>query len=186
MAERARTEALRDAGVPHAELAAAHGLAFVVHRLAIEYHRPARLDDLLAVETAVSALSPARLSLRQTVRRDVTTLVTLSVDLACVAADGRPARIPARWRTALAARAQPSLLPSPRKPKPVPTLLPFPCRSRGGSPLAEFEAHAWRRGLNLASCPCPQPHPDLKPACDKPGARAAPGPAGEQDCGPCR
>ncbi len=103
MAERARTEALRDAGVPHAELAAAHGLAFVVHRLAIEYHRPARLDDLLAVETAVAALSPARLSLRQTVRRDVTTLVTLSVDLACVAADGRPARIPARWRTALAA-----------------------------------------------------------------------------------
>ncbi|MGI4978306.1 MAG: tol-pal system-associated acyl-CoA thioesterase [Janthinobacterium lividum] len=98
MAERARTEALRDAGAPHAALAADHGLGFVVHRLAIEYHRPARLDDLLAVDTTLAAVSAARLSLRQTIRRDATPLVTLAVDLACVDAAGRPARIPPRWR----------------------------------------------------------------------------------------
>ena len=108
MAERARTEALRDAGVPHAELTRDHGLAFVVHRLAAEYHRPARLDDLLAIETALAAITAARLSLRQTIRRDATRLVTLSVELACVGKDGRPARIPPRWRLAFepaAARA---------------------------------------------------------------------------------
>ena len=99
MAERARTEALRDAGAPHAELASAHGLTLVVHRLAVEYRRPARLDDLLAVETSLAAVSAARLSLRQTIRRDATTLVTLAVDLACVDTGGRPARIPPRWRS---------------------------------------------------------------------------------------
>ena len=101
MAERARTEALRAAGAPHAELTRDHGLAFVVHRLAVEYRRSARLDDALTVETTLAALSPARLSLHQTIRRDAEILVTLRVDLACVASDGRPARIPPRWRTAL-------------------------------------------------------------------------------------
>ena len=104
MAERARTEALRSAGAPHAELASAHGLAFVVHRLAVEYRRPARLDDLLCVDTTLAAISAARLSLRQTIRRDATPLVTLAVDLACVDSTGRPARIPPRWR-ALEARS---------------------------------------------------------------------------------
>ncbi len=99
MAERARTEALRDAGIPHAELTAAHGLAFVVHRLAAEYRRPARLDDRLAIETTVTSATSVRLALRQLVRRDATTLVVLSVELACVGPDGRPARIPPRWRS---------------------------------------------------------------------------------------
>ncbi len=112
MAERARTEALRDAGVPHAELTRDHGLAFVVHRLAAEYKRPARLDDLLAVETTLAAITSARLSLRQTIRRDATPLVTLTVELACVGTDGRPARIPPRWRTAFAASGRAA--PSPR------------------------------------------------------------------------
>ena len=116
MAERARTEALRDAGVPHAELTRDHGLAFVVHRLAAEFQSPARLDDLLAIETTLAAISAARLSLRQLVRRDATPLVALSVELACVGADGRPARIPARWRTALEGTAgEAGLCPDPPK-----------------------------------------------------------------------
>ena len=50
-AERARTEALRDAGIPHAELVERFGLMFMVHRAEIDYVRPAMLDDLLVVET---------------------------------------------------------------------------------------------------------------------------------------
>jgi acyl-CoA thioester hydrolase len=99
MAERARTEALRDAGAPHAELASGHGLVFVVHRVAAEYRRPARLDELLVVETEVTGLWAARVELRQVVRRGRVALAELSVGLACVrVADGRAARIPARWR----------------------------------------------------------------------------------------
>ena len=101
MAERARTEALRDAGAPHAALAGGHGLVFVVHRVAAEYRRPARLDDFLVVETAVAGLWAARVELRQVVRRGGVVLAEMSVGLACVrVADGRAARIPPRWRAA--------------------------------------------------------------------------------------
>ena len=58
-AERARTEALRDAGVPHDELVAQFGLIFVVRRVEMDYLRPARLDDsLIVVETGPSRSAP--------------------------------------------------------------------------------------------------------------------------------
>ena len=44
-AERARTEALRDAGIPHAELLERFTLMFVVRRIEVDYLRPARLDE---------------------------------------------------------------------------------------------------------------------------------------------
>jgi acyl-CoA thioester hydrolase len=58
-AERARTEALRQAGVPHAELVEGYGLIFVVHRVEMDYLRPARLDDELTVTTGPWALGAA-------------------------------------------------------------------------------------------------------------------------------
>ena len=39
-AERARTEALRDAGLPHAAMLNEHGVMFMVRRVQIEYLRP--------------------------------------------------------------------------------------------------------------------------------------------------
>jgi acyl-CoA thioester hydrolase len=50
-AERARTEALRAMGLPHSEMMEKHGIIFVVRRVALDYQRPARLDDWLTVET---------------------------------------------------------------------------------------------------------------------------------------
>ncbi len=50
-AERARTEALRDLGVPHAEMVRDWRLMFVVRRAKLDYFRPARLDDSLEVVT---------------------------------------------------------------------------------------------------------------------------------------
>ena len=108
MAERARTEALREAGAPHSEMAGAHGLVFVVHRVTAEYRRPARLDDLLVVETTVTALGAARVELRQVVLRGGAVLVEMSVGLVCVrVADGRAARIPPRWRAAFESAVRP-------------------------------------------------------------------------------
>ena len=102
-AERARTEALRDAAVPHAELVAGHGLMFMVHRAEIDYVRPAMLDDLLVVETETVDVGAATLALRQVVRGPNGVCASLRVRLACVRIAGhRPARIPPRWRDALA------------------------------------------------------------------------------------
>jgi acyl-CoA thioester hydrolase len=53
-AERGRTELLRSLGFDHRRLAQAHGLVFAVARCAIDFMRPARLDDLLHVRTEVA------------------------------------------------------------------------------------------------------------------------------------
>jgi acyl-CoA thioester hydrolase len=101
-AERARTEALRDAGVPHAEMLREHGVIFMVRRLEMEYLRPARLDDMLTIRTETIELGGATVTLRQAFFTEATHIATARVVLACVrAATGVPARIPPRWRAAL-------------------------------------------------------------------------------------
>jgi acyl-CoA thioester hydrolase len=102
-AEAARTEALRAAGAPHADMLAEHGVIFMVQRINLSYLRPARLDDLVRVTTETLCHSAATVRLRQTFY--VTDKIAeLEVTLVCARlATGRPARIPPRWRTLLAA-----------------------------------------------------------------------------------
>ena len=103
-AERARTEAMRDGGMPHDELATQHGLIFVVRRAEMDYLRPARLDDLVTVHTETVALGGASIVARQTFAVGDQPVGVLKVKLACIRqADGRPARIPDRWRMAFGA-----------------------------------------------------------------------------------
>ncbi|HET6607377.1 MAG TPA: tol-pal system-associated acyl-CoA thioesterase [Rhodopila sp.] len=102
-AERARTEALRHAGIPHAELVTNHGLMFMVHRAEIDYVRPAMLDDVLIVETETMDVGGATIVLRQVVRGPNGICADLRIKLACVRIGGnKPARIPPRWREAMA------------------------------------------------------------------------------------
>jgi acyl-CoA thioester hydrolase len=101
-AERARTEALRDAGIPHSELLAKYGVMFMVRRIEVDYLRPARLDDSLTVVTEPLAVGGASATLRQDVQGPDGSCAILAVRLACVKpADGRPGRMPQRWRAAL-------------------------------------------------------------------------------------
>jgi acyl-CoA thioester hydrolase len=101
-AERARSEWLRELGDDETAALKASGLVFVVRRCAIDYRQPARLDDLLEVETRVTGAAGATLDLEQIVRRRGSDLVAMTVTLACVNSAGRPARLPAALRTALA------------------------------------------------------------------------------------
>jgi acyl-CoA thioester hydrolase len=100
--ERGRTEMLRAAGISQSRLKDETGLVFAVVHVAIDYRAPARLDDLLRVETAVTALGGASLTMRQRVRRDGAVLVEATVRLACVGPDGRACRLPGALRAALA------------------------------------------------------------------------------------
>ena len=94
--ERARTEWLSALGIEVDALAREHGVAFVVHRLDVEYRRPARLGERLAVGVHLVGRGRSRLELTQDVRRDDVVLVHAAVSLACVEpARWRPARIPA-------------------------------------------------------------------------------------------
>ena len=101
-AERARTEALRDLGIPHAAMLRDCNLMFVVRRIKVDYLHPARIDESLVVVTEPVAIRGASVSLRQDVRGPAGPCAELDVKLACVSAvDYRPARIPPRWREAL-------------------------------------------------------------------------------------
>ena len=106
-AERARTEALRDAGIPHAELLERFTLMFVVRRIEVDYLRPAVVDDSLTVVTEPLAVGGASVTLRQDVRGPGGTCAALTVRLACVKpGEAKPGRLPQRWRTVLTALCQ--------------------------------------------------------------------------------
>src|SRR5499426_1774526 len=64
-AERARTDMLRDLGISHADMMKRDGLVLVVRRCEVDYLKPAKLDDLLTVETETVKLGGASVDLRQ-------------------------------------------------------------------------------------------------------------------------
>jgi acyl-CoA thioester hydrolase len=103
-AERGRTEMLRERGFEHRRIRAEQGLAFVVRRCVIDYHRPARLDDALWVETAIARIGRASLDLAQVIRTEDNILVSLEVRLALLNEKLRPVRVPAALIAALEAQ----------------------------------------------------------------------------------
>lgn len=93
--ERARTEWLAAAGVALSTLEAEHHRVFVVHRLAIEYHRPARLGDSLTVTLLPVERRRVRLVVTQDVLRNDELIASARVALACLdPRTWRPAVIP--------------------------------------------------------------------------------------------
>jgi acyl-CoA thioester hydrolase len=101
--ERGRTEYLRQAGIhQQAVHAGEHGqpFGFVVSRMTIEFLRPARMDDLLQVETVAKEIRGAAIDLVQRVLRDGDVLARTEVRVACVI-NGRAARLPAWVREKL-------------------------------------------------------------------------------------
>ena len=93
--ERARTEWLRHLGYDHQALARDHRVIFVVTSLAVDYVKPARLDDSLAVSVRLESLGKVRCVFAQEVRRDDEVLLRARVTVASVVAEGmKPAEIP--------------------------------------------------------------------------------------------
>lgn len=103
--ERGRSDWLRLLGVHHGELmgeeAAAGSAAFVVRRLEIDYLKPARIDDVLEVETACLEKTAATLLLEQIVRCGNIILCRGRVLVVLVSSRGRPLRLPERLRVRL-------------------------------------------------------------------------------------
>lgn len=85
--ERARTECLRDAGVDLHYWQHQHRRLFVVRSVSVEYHRPARFDDLLTVNANIMTFRPASIVMEQPVYRNDELLLSSTVRLACIDAD---------------------------------------------------------------------------------------------------
>lgn len=107
-AERGRTEFLRACGFDHRSLYRTEGGGFVVRSMTAEFLAAARLDDRLAVETRLEAVTGARLRMNQVVMRDDAELVRLGVHLAFVSG-GRAIRLPRAVRGMFPAAAGPAL-----------------------------------------------------------------------------
>ena len=98
--ERGRTEMLRARGIDQGRIFAGDAGAvfgFVVRSMKIDYLRPARMDDLLTIETSAREVGAASIEMHQRVLRGDEVLVTADVRVACVM-NGRAARIPADVR----------------------------------------------------------------------------------------
>jgi acyl-CoA thioester hydrolase len=109
--ERCRTEWLRSFGIDQRELAQRERLQFVVAELAVQYHRPARLDDALLIEASVEEKARTYLVFRQRALRDDEVLASARVKVACVDVERlAPLRLPERLAGRLsAAAASPSV-----------------------------------------------------------------------------
>ena len=103
--ERGRSDFLRLLGNSHdALIAGADGkeaAAFVVRRMSLEFHKPARIDDVLTVETRVHDIGAATLTLDQSIRRDGVTLFEARVLVVLVSVSGKPQRLSQRIRQML-------------------------------------------------------------------------------------
>ena len=98
--ERGRSDFLRLAGVHHTELAdGKHGekMVWVVRRMEIVFHAPARIDDILTIDTKTANVSGARIFMEQRIRRGETALVDAKVEAAIIGESGRPRRFPKEW-----------------------------------------------------------------------------------------
>lgn len=100
--ERGRSELLREAGIDQVRMKDEAGLVFAVRRVEADYLSPAKFDDLLTVRTWVTGETGARIAMAQEVVRDERLLFRADVVMACLTPAGKPARLPAEIRSALA------------------------------------------------------------------------------------
>jgi len=89
--ERARSDCLRLLGIHQSQLPDLH---FVVRRMTCDFLKPARLDDLLEVETRFLELGGARVEVGQEVMLNGNTCFRAHVRVALVDGRGRPRRLP--------------------------------------------------------------------------------------------
>jgi len=94
--ERGRTDYLRCLGCQQSDLLDAdeEGLVFVVHRMEIDFKLPAKMDDVLTVNTSTEKAGGAKMVLNQEIRRGETLLIAAKVTIAVINRNGRPRRLP--------------------------------------------------------------------------------------------
>jgi acyl-CoA thioester hydrolase len=103
--ERGRTEFLRALDIHQSAIhtgKAGPAFGFVVRAMKIDFLKPARMDDVIAVDTDIIRVGGASAELEQRILRAGEVLVTAGVRVAAVA-NGRAFRLPAEIREKLRA-----------------------------------------------------------------------------------
>jgi acyl-CoA thioester hydrolase len=102
--ERGRSDFLRLLGNDHRGLidgsTGREPAAFVVRRMSLEFLKPARIDEILEVETRVEEIGAAHLVLAQAISRDGVRLFEAKVTVVLVSVSGKPLRLAREVRAA--------------------------------------------------------------------------------------
>ena len=102
--ERGRSEFFRAAGITRlAQLDLPVPTAWTLRRVRVDYHRPARIDDLIEVHTRCRAISGARMTADQSIHKNGELLVEAEVEACIITLSGKPRRIPDEIRAKLSA-----------------------------------------------------------------------------------
>jgi acyl-CoA thioester hydrolase len=108
--ERGRTDLLRLLGTDARRLvdgSASHEpAAFVVRRMTCDFLRPARMDDVLIVETWVKELGGASVTLMQAITSEGRRVFEAEVTVVLIAVSGKPVRLSSAVRSAFGAEIQ--------------------------------------------------------------------------------
>ena len=93
--ERARTDFLRQKNIIQSDLARDLSIVFVVRNCAVEYAKPARMDDLIEISVVVGEVRKTAIKMKQEIAKDGVVLCRLDVEIVCVdAVSFKPKRIP--------------------------------------------------------------------------------------------
>jgi acyl-CoA thioester hydrolase len=93
--ERGRTEFFRLSGISKmAGLEEDEPTAWTIRSIQVDYHRPARLDDVIHVRTTLIGLSGARMKAIQLVTCGETLLVKGRIEACITTLTGKPRRLP--------------------------------------------------------------------------------------------
>lgn len=98
--ERGRSDYLRLAGVRHTELLEGlrgEKIVWIVRHMEIDFIKPARMDDVLTIDTRTDRISGARIFMAQEIRRGDEVLIAAKVEAAIIGGNGRPKRFPPEW-----------------------------------------------------------------------------------------
>lgn len=93
--ERGRSDYLRLAGVDHTLLLQGEQpTAFTLVRIALDFVKPARIDDALTIRTVYEAVEGPRMLISQTALRGEEALARAEVVACCITLAGRPKKPP--------------------------------------------------------------------------------------------
>ncbi|HEX3430190.1 MAG TPA: YbgC/FadM family acyl-CoA thioesterase [Rhizomicrobium sp.] len=100
--ERGRSEFFRCAGIERlAMMDEDEATVWTLRRASLEFHRPARVDDLVEVHTRATSLTGARMTADQKIYRAGALLAHGTVEACVITLAGRPRRIPHSLRARL-------------------------------------------------------------------------------------
>tara|TARA_B100000686_G_scaffold327034_1_gene385503 strand:+ start:778 stop:1221 length:444 start_codon:yes stop_codon:yes gene_type:complete len=93
-AERARTEMLRKINIEQNKLKLNYDIQFIVKKLNIEYNKPAKLDDLIKIESSILQLAAAKIIMEQIMYKKNDLIAKINLTLGSINSSGRPVRLP--------------------------------------------------------------------------------------------